>query len=289
MFIVFHQNMRVFGGSSAPRNAAYATQMGLIGAAATAFHGQPSMGVAGFTELHNFGAPLRTNLLGIAQSLDAGLTRLLIIEVGTSLVGAITEYIGIAWDPNWLNVQHAGQVVWHSMKRDWIGKNTPAGGFGALHNVLALAGVAGLGADQRGLAYIACQRAANGNRYIIAFLHNMYTTGDRTRAMDSMDTMISRAKAGAGLVYAAAEVIVGGDFNVVPPPATRAKRKRRSGLTTRVARNLAGAALNTTLANPYDYWMVSDAAGITDADATRYIQTRQLPCSDHAGVTVDRS
>ena len=285
--------MLVFGGNSAVRNAHFGTQMGHIGAAVALAHGGPSIAAAGFTELFNAGAGMRANLGVIAQALDPGLTRLLLIEVGTTLLGTRTEFIGIAWDPNWLTVQHGGQVVWDSMNSRWIGNNTAAGGFGAVNNTLRLAGVNNLGADQRGSAYIACLRVANGTPFIIAFLHNMYAIGDRTRAVENMDTMTARAKAAAGGAYGAAEVIVGGDFNVVPPPAAQPRRKRfRATLATRAARNVAGVALNTTLANPYDYWMVSEAVGITDNNATRFTQTRwdvDAFCSDHAGVSVDRN
>lgn len=294
MFIVFHQNMMIFNGKKAVRNAHYQTQMGLIGAAITAAHGGPRVGAAGYTELINAEAAMRGNLLAIAQALDAGLTRRLIIEVGTMAVSGKSEYLGIAWDPDVLTVQHAGQVVWDSMHERWIGNNTAAGGFAAANNTLDLDGVDNLGADQRGIAYIACRRAVNGNRFIIAFLHNMFSEGDRNRAMAGMDAMISRAKSAAGDGYAAAEIIVGGDFNVRPPAAaqSRLKRRRGAGLTVRVTRNLAGAALNTTQWHPYDYWIVSDSAGISDDDTDLYTQTRwdvDEECSDHAGVTVDRS
>ena len=291
MFVVFHQNMYKFGGNQPVRNLHYTTQMGLLGGAVAALNGGACIAAAGYTELLNDGLGMHANLPNIALALDPGLTNHLVIEVGTT-IGNYQEFIGIAWDPNWLTVQHAGQVVWDSMNRQWIGNNTAAGAFPVNRN-LTLAGAQNLGADQRGLAYIACLRVLNGNPFIIGFFHNMYAVGDKTRAVDSIDTMTNRAKTGAGLAYAGAEVIVGGDFNVLPPPAANPARKRfRATVTTRVSRTGGGVARNTTMANPYDYWNVSDAAGITDVDARRYTQTRwdvDAYCSDHAGITVDRT
>src|SRR5579871_6073409 len=296
MFVVFHQNMMRFGGNAAFRNAHFIAQMGVVGGVIAGLHGGPRVGAAGYTELINNGAGMHLNLPGIATALDAGLTQRLIIEVGTTSVGASREYIGIFWDPNVLTVQHAGQVAWDAFNRRWgAANNTAAGAFPANRN-LNLPGAGGLGLDTRGLAYIACRRVLNNNPFIIAFLHNMYSIGDRTAAMQNLDTMASRARAAAGAAYAAAEIIIGGDFNVQPPPAARPSRKRARGaalrLTTRVFRNGFGVAQNTTLANPYDYWLVSDAIGITDAHARRYTQTRwdvNMNCSDHAGVTLDRN
>ncbi len=251
------------------------------------------MGAAGYTELINNGAGMHLNLPGIATALDAGLTQRLIIEVGTTSVGASREYIGIFWDPNVLTVQHAGQVAWDAFNRRWgAANNTAAGAFPANRN-LNLPGAGGLGLDTRGLAYIACRRVLNNNPFIIAFLHNMYSVGDKTAAMNNLDVMTGRAMAAAGVGYGAAEIIIGGDFNVVPPAAAQDRRKRiRSTLAARVNRNAAGVARNTTQYNPYDYWVVSDGAAITDADTHRHLETRwdtDIFCSDHAGVSVDRS
>src|SRR5215510_3966672 len=242
--------MRNFGGNSAPRNVNYTAQMGVVGAAIAALNGGACTGAAGYTELLNAGVGMHANLPLIAQAMEPGLTNHLVIEVGTTSVGGRREFIGIAWDPNYLTVQHAGQVVWDSFNRAWIGNNTAAVAFPA-NNTLPLPGAAALGADQRGLAYIACLRAANGNPFIIGFLHNMYAVGEKTRAVENMDTMANRAKTAAGVAYAGAEVIIGGDFNVVPPPAANPARKRfRATITTRVSRTGGGAARNTTLNNP---------------------------------------
>ncbi|HLJ89312.1 MAG TPA: hypothetical protein VKZ53_21015 [Candidatus Angelobacter sp.] len=290
MFVIFHQNMQKFNGANAVRNAAFVTQMGAIGAALG-----PTLGVAGYTELISNLPAMHAALPPIATALDGGLTNRLVICVGKTSVGNALEYIGIVWDPGMLNVQHAGQVLWDPVNRRWGAARNTTAPFPANRNIL-LPGVQNYGADTRGLAYIACRRVLNNNPFIIGFLHNMYSIGDRTAAMQNLDTMASRARAAAGAAYAAAEIIIGGDFNVQPPPAARPSRKRARGaalrLTTRVFRNGFGVAQNTTLANPYDYWLVSDAIGITDAHARRYTQTRwdvNMNCSDHAGVTLDRN
>ncbi|HEY6970270.1 MAG TPA: hypothetical protein VJA94_13770, partial [Candidatus Angelobacter sp.] len=98
MFVVFHQNMRTFGGNTAVRNVNYAAQMGLVGGVVAALNGGACTAAAGYTELLNAGVGMHANLPNIALALDPGLTNHLVIEVGTT-IGGYREYIGIAWDP----------------------------------------------------------------------------------------------------------------------------------------------------------------------------------------------
>jgi hypothetical protein len=69
MPLVFHQNMRVFGGGAPRRTAA----LNAINVATG-----PWYIAAGFTEISNPNAPLHGALAGLAQTLDPGLTRLLV-------------------------------------------------------------------------------------------------------------------------------------------------------------------------------------------------------------------
>jgi hypothetical protein len=281
MALIFHQNMRTFGGGAPGRNAAYTAALTAINAATG-----PVYLAAGFTEITNPNAPLRGVLAGLAATLDPGLTRHLIVEVGTTALG-MREFIGIAWDPlAGLAVQHAGHVLRDPVNKSWRAYDTPLGVGAIPNNTIPLPGGVALGADQRGLAYIAGIRVWDGNPYVLGFMHNMYALGDRTAAFGGLPYMADLARQAAGGGYVGAEVIVGGDFNVDP---RNPKRARGAAFTMvfRAARDAFGALIPTTAVNTYDYWVVSNA-GIADADASVYANTRVALASDHAGITLDR-
>jgi hypothetical protein len=276
---IFHQNMRTYGGGSAERNGVFAAGFAAIRAAT------PPGGylAAGFTEVLNPGEPLRVELSVLAGILDPHLIGFVVIEVGTTAVGAAREFIAIAWDPAALTVQHAGQVFRNATLKIWQANNVAAGDVAA-NLTINLPPDLGYGADTRGPAYIAARRG--GDRVVIGFMHNMYKNlGDRTGAYTNLGGMMDKARNAIGGAYEGAPVVVGGDFNLPPRPP---KLPRGDALTleTRAARvggGVAGDYVNTTLANPYDFWCVSQ--GGTDANARMHAQTRVEHGSDHAGIS----
>jgi hypothetical protein len=280
MALIFHQNMRDYGGNSAPRNVLYATRLGLINAATGS-----SYIVAGFTEVMNSGVGLRTNLSLLAQQLDAGLTALYVFGVGATSVGARREYIGIAVDPAYVAVTHVGSVL-RNVYNQW---QVFAGPVGALPagNVMAMPVGAPLQADSRGLAFVAA--VYNGVNYIFGFMHNMYAIGEKTGAYQNLGLMASRirtALTGAG--YGAARVIFGGDFNLDPgwPGHERNPSRRPLTMHRTCMVGAFGQPIRTTAVNTYDFWVVTHA-GTTDANCNVYNQTFVVPLgSDHCGVTV---
>ena len=133
-------------------NSAYTASLNAIGAATG-----PSYIVAGFTEVLNSDPVLRVTIANLAQTLDPGLTGLVVIEVGTTAVGVRREYIAITWNPEYVTVQHAGQVLWNAAAQTWQAHNTAAAE--VVDNRIPLPAGPPLGADTRGLAYIAATYA----------------------------------------------------------------------------------------------------------------------------------
>jgi hypothetical protein len=285
MGIIFHQNMLDYGGAAPARNAGYNLQFGNISAAITAAlaPAAPVWWVAGFTEITNAGASVAA-LLARAGQLSATFGNIVVIEVGTTALGR-REFLGIAWNNGQVPVAHVGQVLWNPVNNTWNAHNTAVAAIPA-NNVIPLPGAAGLGADTRGLAYVA--GVAGGNATIFAFMHNMYNLGNKSSAFTNLGRMGEQARAAIGGGYAAAEVIIGGDFNLLPRTP---KRPRGAQLTLNTRYTEAGmplAPVNTTNANPYDYWALSNGA-IANANTRVYVQTRVTPpCSDHAGIVLHR-
>jgi hypothetical protein len=285
--LIFHQNMRVYGGGAPARNAAFTVGLTAINAVTG-----PTYAAAGFTEIINAGAGIHQQLNALSQTLDPGLNRLLVIEVGTTVSGN-REYIGISWDPAVLPVQHAGRVLRNPVNKNWVAYNAPvaagagAPGAGAVAaNTLELPGGVALAADQRGIAYIA--GTYGGTEYLIAFMHNMYGVGDRTTGFANLGIMADRARRAIGGAYANAEVVVGGDFNV--PPRAYWRRRRQpvdlENLAARVGGGVAGAYVLTTAVHTYDFW-ASALFGRNDTHAAVHTQTRTFLASDHAAITLD--
>ncbi|MFP2924066.1 hypothetical protein ACLESO_02375 [Pyxidicoccus sp. 3LG] len=276
MALIFHQNMLDYGGRSALRNGTFTNAVaainGITGATYLA---------AGFTEVLYAGIPTQTNLPLIAQALDGGLNQMAIIEVGTTALGR-REFIAIAWDNVSFPVTHVGRVLWNSFNRTWTAYSTVAGG-AALQIYPLPVGMA-LGADTRGLAFIAGTRALTGRRYLIAFMHNMYNLGNKTAAFESLNVMATRARTSVGANYTNVKVIIGGDFNLEPRTRKRARGDQEL-FYSRAALAGPGAYVNTTNVHPYDFWVVNDV-NITDASTQVFVQTRVAHGSDHAGITV---
>lgn len=268
MVSIFHQNMRNYGGATAWKDALLTADFGAINGITGNVYA-----VAGFTEIRNNMAG--QNFANRALNLDPGLTSWILYEVGITAVGRQAEYLGIAWDPNQVTVQHAGVVVYNAMLPGWQCYNNAAAPPPPLAVLPLGGGAAGLAANSRGLAYIA--GAANGANCIFAFMHNMYNLGNRTGAFNNLNTMIAAIIGATG--WGAYRAYVGGDFNIPPRNPTPG-----GALQHAAARNGANTAYRkTTYANSYDFWL-SDQAAINNARATVWKQTRNSGASDHAGI-----
>jgi hypothetical protein len=269
--------MRTFGGHAPVRNAAFQVALTNIGNATG-----HQYWAAGFTEVLNDSAALNVELSAIAQTLDPGLTSLVLIEVGITAVGARSEFVGIAWDPAAFDVDGAGHVL--HVDGAWQAENTNMAGVANATIGLPMLD-ADLKADARGLAYVAGTHG--GAPYLLGFMHNMYGLGDRYGGFANLWLMAGRARQAAGAAYAAAEIVIGGDFNIEPrDPRLHADPY----LAHRGARGPApaggvGPFVNTTNAHPYDFWLVSDVA-IPDANASVHVDSRTADCSDHAGISL---
>jgi hypothetical protein len=112
-------------------------------------------------------------------------------------------------------------------------------------------------------------------------MHNMNKLRPPTLGFDSLGRIAYRMRQNVP-GYAAARVIIGGDFNLPPrDPANHGVR-----LYGRCCRNMYGMAINTTVANPIDFFVVSNA-GTIDADVDTHGQTLIIPGgSDHCGITL---
>ena len=184
---IFHQNMRIYGAGRGRaafpnrhrnRNQQFDIDFAAIQAATGAYYI-----VAGFTEVMN-ATIAATGIANRAVALDAGLSRSVVIGVGTTVIAGRDEYIGIAWDPRLFTVQNAGQVVYNATAGRWECHNTAA----PIPPALALPNPGNLptgstrafnirtASDRRGLAYVHGTHALRD--CIFAFMHNMHTVGD---------------------------------------------------------------------------------------------------------------
>jgi hypothetical protein len=291
MPLLFHQNMRVFGGATPARNLVFQNRLLAIRAAAL----QPII-VAGFTEVMNSGPALRTVMTVLGSSLDPAITRVAVVTVGVTAVGGQREFIAIAWNPTALTVDHIGQVLWNSATRSWVCHNqvmtaaddAAAAGIPTTLTI-GLPALADLGADSRGLAYIAARKPMGG-AYIIAFMHNMFMLGNRSGAFASLPKMLQATRAALvadpryNLAAGTPTMIVGGDFNLRPRDSSVRGLARGYGRAARIG-GPASAWVRTTNRNPYDFWVVSDV-NIVDAQVAVHAQTRVPRGSDHAAITV---
>jgi hypothetical protein len=132
-------------------------------------------------------------------------------------------------------------------------------------------------ADTRGLAYIAGTEATNGTNCIFGFMHNMNTLGNKSGAYRSLNDMAAAVVAATG--YMGPTIYIGGDFNVPPNDPLDGGLLHVAG-----ERDAANTHyLNTTSANPFDFWLTDDA-GTTNGDADIFYQTLASGASDHAGI-----
>ncbi|MFN3945398.1 MAG: hypothetical protein ACK4K7_10755 [Allosphingosinicella sp.] len=190
MPMLFHQNMRVFGGHSAIRNAVYGVCFGGIAAVLPA-----AVAVAGFTEITGAGIGLQAQMAVLATTLDAGIDNLLVMEVGTTALGT-TEYIVVTWNSLQIAVAAAGQVTYDNLSRSWVAN----GQLAPFANAYIPAPHMAYGAlDSRGPAWVA--GTIGGVAGIFMFMHNMYNLGDRSGGLSGLRrcaAMVRTALGGAG-------------------------------------------------------------------------------------------
>ncbi|KQO12474.1 hypothetical protein [Sphingomonas sp. Leaf242] len=275
MASLFHQNMRTFGGGAAVRNAAFNGAFNAINGAV----GNVFLAI-GYTEITNPNAPLRGQLLALGTTLDAGMDSVIVMEVGQTALG-MHEYAGIVWDSTNFTAAAAGQVSYDNLNLRWQANAVAA----PLPATIALPHGTYMAVDQRGPAFIA--GTTGGNEVIIMFMHNMYGLGDRSRGFNGMPLSADAIRAALGGNYVNAPVFAGGDYNIRPRFAgtKRGRDGNLRGMPFRAARaGAAGAYINTTAANPYDFWLANDVTHIPEAWATVRLESRIPLASDHAGI-----
>ncbi len=294
---ILHHNLQNYTGRNGARTAEFTEAYD---------HIQASWGrhfiVAGFTEVLREDA--NANLAGLANALDPRLRRLVLIEVGQNVGGqrrGRTEYIGIAWDP--------GDADDPRVSVDYAGIVMP-GGFGIHYwepNLRELAeqpaeiieiGLTATAVDFRGLSYIGGTYA--GRPYLFGFMHNVFTTGNRSvnyttvvAMADSARSAMAEADRRRGVQdhrrYLNAEIIIGGDFNVDPRNPTTVRGDRLM-LYERHAEDRFGP-INTTRSNPYDFFLVSNADVLPNSvDVYRFTRRGESEtgaASDHAATSLD--
>jgi hypothetical protein len=298
----FHQNLLNFTGTNTDKNAALARSFEWINRNCGMFM------AAGFTEILNNGNAVDP-MAALATTLDPDLTRMVVIEIGTTAAAKFprTEYIAIAWDPDTLRIRGGGCVYREQggYRTDWtttyiastdLGtdghrKITQPDATGGDNNAMQIQA-----RDTRGLAYIVADWSRE--TYVIGFVHNMYGVGDRTNLRANLGSIADKAIKDAGLT--SANVIIGGDFNVLPPTlSSQGGRKSPRGykLVTCAALDQNGNYVNTTNSNPYDYWMVSETLakelGLDNDSVSVLAQARrgrlrsQDIFSDHAPILLE--
>jgi hypothetical protein len=273
--LIFHQNMRAYGGASAVRTHALVTGLDGVSTRTGATYA-----AAGFTDLRSDGSGLRGSLESLALTLDPNLRDLVIVHVGTT-AGGQPELVGIAWSEALVHVTRAGHVRYDP--RNARGTPVVVDATAIPPNRVLPIAAAGMGPDARGFAYIAGARVGTGAPILIGFIHNLFALGTRSRCYSNLGRMAMAAAEAVGVP--GAEVVLGGDFGLAP----RAPNARGGvRLLARGARAGAGGSyVATTDEGTHDFWLVRDAA-ITDAQAGVYPETRVAHGSDHAAITILR-
>lgn len=254
---------------------------------------RPTLVVAGFTELMSYSWDAMETLGGMAgPHMEAGPEdlRVITVQVGFTAVGAAPEYIGIVtghqFRPEYYGMAYLSQdnilgpggpwwqaaawelpdfglyrqaAFWDNPLRDDVGSRPQ-------WNV----------ADTRGVAFVAgvdlSARGAN-QRKIIGFIHANYTIGIRSTVSTGRMAAVIRERVnrlhrgGMDLDphYLDAPFIIGGDFNSVAHDqddlserGAEAMRLHYADDGTMLPNGLRRRALDTTAANPYDFWLVGD-------------------------------
>ncbi|BAZ36679.1 hypothetical protein NIES4101_25990 (plasmid) [Calothrix sp. NIES-4101] len=268
MPILFHQNMRHFGGGAGPvatlRRNAYNQTLVNGGAFANIANGLGvgvgPVAVAGFTEITNNGVSQGT--------LVNSCTRLGIVAVGNVACGITalahgSEFIFIGRSAGYglltvgrilFGAGHGGVVLFHQRAATAAALN-------------GLGYPMGMSADYRGLVYVVVTVPGGIGNIAVGFLHNLYnfiaqriTVAAQLGNMMNMMGQPASGLAGVGGIVAR---YIGGDFNVAPISP-------RGGFTGYLAGPPGyppgAAGVGTTYSGSmYDYWYSSVNAGAVPA------------------------
>lgn len=278
-FHVFHQNMMVFGGGSVARNAAFGAAFGAMNLGTAT----DLVLVAGFTEICN--SVVAPGALGtLVATLDPDLVANNTVVVGISAAGK-AEYIVMATfnedAANRFAVAAYGKVIGTADGQTWTCYPTTE----LAANVLPPS----VKPDSRGLAYVvgtlasATDPAWNGKSLVVAFMHNMYGTGDRYGGMTRLPGALGAIYAKHGLP-AGAPYVLGGDFNVMPRTV-----KDRSGAFSMVpafAQDAASKPIATTLHHPYDFFFAYPALPSANVHVWTQSRGKGAGVSDHGAVSI---
>jgi hypothetical protein len=289
---IFYLNMQNLGGAAEHRNHFFALAMlrvrnDLMDPVRNG-NLRPRFAVAAFAEVLNArAAPVVLPWIawGLFNPNPTGFVETFIGETAFHR----REYIGIAWDNNLLNVEHAGLVLPDGRNAGrWVAEDTPANQIPLPPVIEPLDGDWDL--DQRGMAYIAARDRVNqGQPRIFAFAHNQLAVGNIVALLAGLNEIERRIRGAIGGDYRNAAFFIGADWNV--PPMELADREHRGDLRPLAAEE-NGAWINTTNVNPFDWWYVSDG-DIDPARCRVWPQTRApnprppgWPGSDHAGISL---
>jgi len=211
MVCIFHQNMRVFGGCSPPRNAAYSGAFTAINAALPP--GTGPIAVAGFTEITNgatsnraLGPPV--NLCG-----TLGTNFYSTVACGETVLAHGPEFIGIGVNAAY-TVLSIGRIFLNvdrgiKLEDDISPALPPTNTW--LNTVPEKASY-----DYRGLVYVVISDAL-ANIFVVGFLHNRCPGEDQGPLIaQKIPYMAQMIKNKNPLVPVGAHVYIGGDFNVLP-------------------------------------------------------------------------
>ncbi len=255
MAVLFHQNLRVFGGGTDARNTAYAAAFAHIKAQVESPGGPGSILVAGGTEIvNNASGALAWRQL----ALRLGLNQSEVIACGQTALAHGPEFIGIAAHPS-LQILSTARILIdaHPTLGCWLHHDiadplTPEWS-GGLPGAISL--------DYRGVVYLVVRSAALPP-FAVGFLHNLYTLEDqRSIVAGKIPQMISLMRSNPAMSGGAGHVFLGGDFNLPPTPRGTA----RTGQAFPYSIGIAPADLlhmprgtvagGTTMSGSlYDYW-----------------------------------
>lgn len=214
---LFHQNMRVFGGGTGARNAAYQATFAAEVAAGGYLAAVPPVWIAGFTEVTNnlTAANVFSGGGGLGFNLCAalGVNHVANVACGQTLLANGPEYIALGVHPA-CAVLAVGRIF---LNADWGIR---------LHQDISLGAAPPIGwqnhvpaaatRDYRGLVYMIVNvpNGAGGMHPIaVGFLHNLYTLeAQRILVMQNLPQML--ALMGNGAPAAPVAYYIGGDFNV---------------------------------------------------------------------------
>jgi hypothetical protein len=277
-FHVFQQNLMRHGGGSINRNAAFTTGLNAINLGTTTDY----VLVAGFTEVCN-STVAAVALRQLAAALDVDLTQSVGLAVGESANG-YREYIVVAWynkrGGDQFQVAGYGKCIGTPDGRQWVCYPSTTMDPTQLPATFT--------ADSRGLAYVTGTVLSpdpnwNNKNLVVAFMHNMYGTGDRYGGMAKLPGALKAIYDTNNISYDVA-CVLGGDFNVRP----RQVRDRSDdfSMSPAYAADGSGRPVPTTLHHAYDFFFTRPQ--LPDANVSIWTETRGkgTGLSDHAAVSI---